>query len=104
MQNFTGRTGEAVVKMEHWSVDICCTQRSRFRENSVRMTSGKAAECKLFCVENEKGSGVVIFLVTIWADAVTGISRASYKMIVIKILVQGIIISEINLCTKMWFR
>ena len=104
MQNFRGRTGKAVEKLEHWSVDICCRQRARFRGNSVRMISGKAAEYKLFCVENEKGSGVVIFLVTIWVDAVTDISRASYKMIVIKILVQGIIISVINLYTKMWFR
>ena len=42
------------------------------------MIRRKAAECKLFWIENEKGlRGVVIFLAKNWVDKVIDISRVS---------------------------
>ena len=41
--------------LEHRSVDICCLLETRFRGKSVRIISGKAAQCKLLWIGNEKG-------------------------------------------------
>ena len=45
--------------LEQRSVEICYIPETRFRGNSVKMTSEKAAEYKLFWIENENGLGRV---------------------------------------------
>ena len=54
------------------------------------MNSGKATQYKL------KGSGAGIFLPKKWVDKVIDMSKISDRMIAIKALVQGIIISVIS--------
>ena len=83
--------------LDHRSVGICCVKGARFRGKSVTMISGKAVEYKLFCIGNEKGlKGVWIFLAKKWVDKVTDVSRVSGRMVVVKVLVQGIIIPVIS--------
>ena len=77
------------------SAEIYCVQETRFRGNSVRMINGKAAKYKLFWIGNENDlEGVGIFFVTKWIDKVIDIIQVNDR-IVIKILVQGSIISVI---------
>ena len=49
-----GRSGQIVDTLECKSVGICCKSEARFRGNSFRMISGKAAEYKIFWTGNEK--------------------------------------------------
>ena len=61
-----GRSGEILEMLEHNSVDICSLQETRF-QGKIRMICGKAAECKLQWIRNEKGFvGVGIFLAKKW--------------------------------------
>ena len=85
------------------SVEICSVQETRFKEKSFRIISKKAAEYKLYKIGNEKRlGGVQIVLAKKWVDKVIDICRVNYKMIVIKVLVQGINISVISvLCLTM---
>ena len=77
--------------LEHKSVEICCIQETRFRGKLVRMIIGKAAQYKLFWKQNEKVlGGVRIFLE--WVYEFIDISRVSDRMIVIRVLVQGIVL------------
>ena len=69
---------------------------TRSKGKSVRMISPKAAQYKFFWIGKENGlEGVCIFLAEKWVDEVVDTRRVSYRMIVIKLLVQGIIISVI---------
>ena len=61
------------------------------------MTNGKTAEYRLFWIGNEKGfGGLGIFLAKKRVDKVINISRVCDRTIVIKVLVQGSIISVIS--------
>ena len=51
----TDRSGKIVEMLELRSVNVCCVQETSCRGNSVRMICGKAQECKLFWIGNEKG-------------------------------------------------
>ena len=65
-----------------------CFQETRFRGKSVRKISGKAAEYKLFWIENGKDlGGVGIFLAKEWVDKVIDVSRVSDRMIVVKVYI-----------------
>ena len=46
------RSGNIVEMLERRSVGICFVQETRFRRKSVRLISQKAAEHKLFWIEN----------------------------------------------------
>ena len=77
--------GQIAEISEPRSVDICCTQETRFRK-PVGMMSGKATNYKLFWIGNEKGfRGAGIFLAKKWVDKVTDICRTNTRMIVIKV-------------------
>ena len=76
-------------------VDICCLLETRFRGESVRIISEKAAQYKLLWIGNGKGS-VEIFLTKKWVDKVINIRRAIDRMIVNNVFVQRIIISLIS--------
>ena len=88
-----GKSREIVDLLERRSLDNCCVQETRFSRKSVSMISGKAAEYKPFWIGNEEDLGVGMFLAKIWVDKIIDISKVSDRMIVIKLLVQGIIIS-----------
>ena len=61
------------------------------------MISGKAAEYNLLWIGNEKAlGGVGIFLAKKPLDQVIDISKVSDRITVIKVLIQGIIISVIS--------
>ena len=74
MGTLRGRSGKIVEMLEHLkirTVDISCVQDTWFSGNSVRLISGKAAECKLFWMGNKKGlGGEGIFLAKRWVDTV----------------------------------
>ena len=75
-------------------VDICCLLETRFRGESVRIISEKAAQYKLLWIGNGKGS-VGIFLAKKSVDKAINISRVCDRMIVNKVFVQRIIFSLI---------
>ena len=88
------RSGEIVDMIKCMSLDICCVQKTRFRGNLVRMISGKAAVYRLFWIRKEKDcDGVGIFLAKESVDHIRDTTKVNDRMIVIKVLVQGIITS-----------
>ena len=78
MEALRGKSGEIVKILERMSLDICCVQETRFRGKSIKMVSGKAAKERNFFVKK-------------LVDKVIVISKVSERMIVIKLLVQGVI-------------
>ena len=83
--------------LECRSVDISCIQETGFRGKSVRLISRNASEYKLFWIGNAKSSGGVgIFLAKKGLDKVIDISRVCDRMVVFKVLTQGIIISVMS--------
>ena len=63
----------------------------------VRIISGKAAECRLFWIENEKGLWLArLSLAKNYVNKVIDTSRISDGMIVIEVLVLGIIVSVMS--------
>ena len=97
METVRSSSGEIVEMLESRSVDICYVQETRLAGKWTWMISWKAAVYKLFWIRNKKGSERVgIFLTKDWVDKVIDISWVSDRMIVIKLLVQGIIISIVS--------
>ena len=83
--------------LERRSVNICWVQETRLEESQLERLVGKQKSIIYSCKEMKKGSwGVETFLVNKWVEKVIDISRESDRVIVIKILVQGVIISLIS--------
>ena len=70
--------------IEGRSVNICYIQDTRFR-GKVRIIWGKAAECKLFWIGNEKSLVVGTFLAKKWVDKDIGISCVNDTMIDVQV-------------------